>query len=79
MVTEADWKKWQYEDFIPYLDIIFKAFPNDRIMFGSDWPVCLLGGNYGKIKSILEKYTYKLSITKQKRFWGENALNFYNI
>lgn len=79
MVTEADWKKWQYKDFLPYLNIIFEAFPNDRIMYGSDWPVCLLGGNYGKIKSILEKYTDNLSITKQKRLWGENALNFYNI
>lgn len=79
MVTEADWQKWSYQDFVPYLDIIFDAFPNDRVMFGSDWPVCLLGGSYEKVKSIVERYTSNLSPIKLKRFWGENALNFYNI
>jgi len=79
MVTEADWNHWEYDDFVPYLDVIFKAFPKDRLMYGSDWPVCLLGGNYGKIKGIVEQYTTYLSPIATKRFWGENALNFYNV
>lgn len=79
MVTEADLKNWKYDDFVPYLEVIFDAFTNDRIMYGSDWPVCLLGGNYRKIKNIVEQYTSKFSSAESNRFWGENALNFYNI
>jgi L-fuconolactonase len=42
LVTEADWANWKAEDFRPFLDIVFEAFGEDRLMFGSDWPVCLL-------------------------------------
>ncbi|MEM6318598.1 MAG: amidohydrolase family protein [Bacteroidota bacterium] len=79
MVTEADWNKWTYEDFQPYLEVIFEAFPSDRVMYGSDWPVCLLGGAYEKVKEIVERFTQNLSPQNSKRFWGENALDFYNI
>ena len=43
LVTEADWKLWKADDFKPYLDVVFDAFGPDRLMFGSDWPVCLAG------------------------------------
>src|SRR5579885_782023 len=42
MVTEADWKEWRTEDFRPYLDVVFECFGAERLMFGSDWPVCLV-------------------------------------
>lgn len=42
LVTEADWKQWKPEDFTPYIDIVVEAFGTKRIMYGSDWPVCLL-------------------------------------
>ena len=79
MVTEADWTHWSYEDFIPYLDVVFEAFSPDRLLFGSDWPVCLLGGHYDEVKGIPERYTSKLSPRDHARFWGENALDFYKI
>lgn len=79
MVTEADWDKWVYTDFVPYLDVVFEAFSNDRIMFGSDWPVCLIGGNYQKVKGIIEKYMHNLSSEIQGKIWGSNTLDFYNI
>ncbi len=56
MVTEADWKNWKAADFEPYLDVVFEAFGPERLMFGSDWPVCLVAASYAQVKSIVESY-----------------------
>ncbi|MEP6675699.1 MAG: amidohydrolase family protein [Ferruginibacter sp.] len=79
MVTEADWQQWQDEDFFPYLDIIVNAFGMKRIMFGSDWPVCLVAGNYKKVKDITEKYFSSFSNEEQDMFFCKNAVGFYNL
>lgn len=79
MVTEADWKEWKYEDFIPYMDVVFEAFGADRVMYGSDWPVCRVAATYGEMLSIPEKYVAKLSETEQNKFWGDNAAKFYGL
>ncbi|MBE9464377.1 amidohydrolase family protein [Dyadobacter subterraneus] len=79
MVTEADWYNWKNEDFNPYLDIIFEAFGANRILFGSDWPVCLVAAEYGAMKDILSTYVAKLSKDEQKKIWGDNAVKFYSL
>jgi L-fuconolactonase len=79
MVTEADWKNWKPEDFTPYLDVVFEAFGADRLMFGSDWPVCKVAADYTAMKGIVEQYTAKLSANEQTAFWGGNATRFYNL
>ena len=79
MVTEADWKNWEYQDFVPYLDVVFEAFGVDRIMYGSDWPVCLLAAQYNKVKAIFEKYISEFSSDDKRKLWGANALEFYNV
>jgi L-fuconolactonase len=79
MVTEADWKNWVYEDFTPWLDVVFDAFGADRIMFGSDWPVCLLAGNYEQIKGIVDQYLEPFSEEVKAKVWGANAVDFYGI
>ena len=79
MVTEADWKNWKPQDFEPYLDVVFDAFGVDRLMFGSDWPVCLLGGAYTKIKGILEQYIAKRSKEESAKIFGGNAASFYGL
>lgn len=79
MVTEADWQNWKYEDFEPYLEIVFNTFGIDRLMFGSDWPVCNVAGGYDKMISLVTKYTAKLSQTEQEKFWGGNVQKFYNL
>lgn len=79
MITEADWQNWKYEDFEPYLDIVFNTFGIDRLMFGSDWPVCNVAGGYDKMLGTVTKYTSKLSQTEQEKFWGGNAQKFYNL
>jgi L-fuconolactonase len=79
MVTEADFRRWKFEDFKPYLDVIFESFGINRIMFGSDWPVCRLAATYGEVMGILEGYTAGFSKAEQDLFWGGNAMKFYNI
>ncbi|SDF19811.1 L-fuconolactonase [Mucilaginibacter pineti] len=79
MLTEADWHSWKTEDFTPYLDVIFNAFGINRIMFGSDWPVCLLAGGYKRTVEIMQMYCAQLSKNEQSLFWGENAIAFYNL
>ncbi len=79
MVTEADWTNWTYEDFVPWLDIVFEAFGSDRIMYGSDWPVCMLAGTYAQVKGILERYLTPYSTKEKEKIWGENAIRFYDI
>ena len=79
MVTEADWKKWKQEDFTPYLDVVTETFGMKRLMFGSDWPVCLVSCSYKKMKGIVDNYFEKFSETEKSAFYGENAMSFYNI
>lgn len=79
MVTEADWKQWKPEDFTPYLDVVFEAFGTKRLMYGSDWPVCLVAAAYEQVVGLMEQYTLKLSADEQAMFWGGNATKFYNL
>jgi L-fuconolactonase len=79
MVTEADWKAWKPEDFTPYLDVVFEAFGTDRVMYGSDWPVCRVAATYGEMLAIAENYVSKLSKQEQDKFWGGNAVKFYGL
>lgn len=79
MVTEADWKNWKVDDFEPYLDVVFEAFGVEKVMFGSDWPVCQVAAPYKAMANIVTQYTSTLSLSEQSVFWGENAVNFYNI
>jgi len=79
MVTEAGWKNWKKEDFTPYIDVICEAFGPDRIMFGSDWPVCLVAASYEEITSIVSEYFSSFTQNEQELFFGRNAINFYNL
>ncbi|WP_373512896.1 amidohydrolase [Persicitalea sp.] len=79
MVTEADYQAWTYEQLLPYLDAAFEAFGPDRLMFGSDWPVCLVAGSYQAIKGVVEKYTASFSEEEKAKIFGLNASLFYNL
>ena len=79
MVTEADWKNWKAEDFTPYLDVIVAAFGTDRIMYGSDWPVCLVAADYAKTKQIVDDYFSQFSADEQAAFYGKTATAFYKL
>ena len=79
MVTEADWKKWKPVDFKPYLDVIVEAFGIKRIMFGSDWPVCLVAASYSEMMNIVNDYFSSFSQNEQDLFFGNNATSFYKL
>jgi L-fucono-1,5-lactonase len=78
-VTEADLKNWKKEDFIPYFDTVVDSFGIDRIMFGSDWPVCLLGGSFEEMSSLVKEYFSSFTQNEQDKFFGDNAIKFYNL
>jgi L-fucono-1,5-lactonase len=79
MVTETDWKNWHQQDFVPYLDAIVEAFGTKRIMYGSDWPVCLVAASYENVLEIVEQYFASFSENERQLFFGENAIKFYNL
>lgn len=77
MVTEADWFKWNTDTFGFYLDTVFDAFGTDRLMIGSDWPVCTVAGSYKKVLSIIFDYIRKFDNNTQQRILGKNCVDFY--
>lgn len=79
LITEADLKAWTNEDFIPYLDVVVNAFGIDRVMYGSDWPVCLAAGNYKAVLELVKSYFSSFSASEQQLFFGENAIAFYQL
>ena len=79
MVTEADWQNWQKDDFYIYMDLVLENFGIDRLMFGSDWPVCLVAGDYEQVLGIVESYFSALSATEKAKIFGGNAVKFYHL
>jgi L-fuconolactonase len=79
MVTEADFRHWKFEDFKPYIDAIFECFGIERVMYGSDWPVCRLAATFGEVMTILEAYTSSFTEAEREMFWGGNAMRFYKL
>jgi L-fuconolactonase len=79
MVTEAAWGRWQPADFRPYLDVVFGCFGPDRLMFGSDWPVCTLSGTYDEVAQLVQNYLQQFSSKIQEKILGRNAAEFYGI
>ena len=79
MVTEADWKNWKPRDFSPYLDAVVKSFGTNRIMYGSDWPVCLVAASYQQQLNIVTEYFSSFSKSDQEAVFGGNAIKFYNL
>jgi L-fuconolactonase len=79
MVTEAKWGRWAPEDFRPYLDVVFEAFGAERVMIGSDWPVCTLSGDYAATMGIVQSYISGMEACEQDRVLGENCARFYRV
>ena len=77
MVTEADLQAWQPADFRPYLEVVLEAFGEDRLMFGSDWPVCLLAAEYEQVFALVRDCLAVLPGSVQDKVFGGNAERFY--
>ncbi len=79
MVTETNVRNWDKEEFIPYLNIVFEAFGTNRLMIGSDWPVCRLAGSYKQIMQIVSDYISTFKVQDQQKILGENAITAYGL
>jgi L-fuconolactonase len=79
LVTEAKWKQWQPDDFCRYLDTVFYAFGLERLMIGSDWPVCGLSGDYANTMRIVIDYLRQYPPADQSRVLGGNCTQFYRL
>ncbi|ONI74716.1 amidohydrolase [Actinosynnema sp. ALI-1.44] len=79
LVTEADWAQWTVDDLRPYADVVLAAFGPERLMFGSDWPVCLLAGSYGEVVDAAEDLTAGLGRTERDQVFGLTAQRVYGL
>ncbi len=77
MVTEADYKCWTTEQLQPYFDVVLDAFGTNRLMFGSDWPVCLVATQYGSWLEMVKNQILKFSKEEQEKILYKNALKYY--
>jgi L-fuconolactonase len=79
MVTEADWSSWTTVDLHPYVDAALDAFGPERLMFGSDWPVCLLAASYDRVVRADRELLAGLSDDERARIFGETATEVYGL
>lgn len=77
MVTEANWNSWRKEDLFPYLDVVSEAFGLERLMYGSDWPVCLLAGEYQRVYEIIQNWLNQNAQNEATRVMGGVCAEFY--
>jgi L-fuconolactonase len=79
MVTEADWAAWTPADLRPFVESVVDWFGVERLMFGSDWPVCLLAASYASVVEGLKQALGLLSTDDEARIFGSNAVQVYGL
>lgn len=79
LVTEADWQNWKPEHIAPYLDVALETFGPDRLMIGSDWPVCTLAGSFSQVMDLVQDYLTQFSGDVRHAILGGNAERFWNL
>jgi L-fuconolactonase len=79
LVTEADWARWRVDDLRPYVATAVDAFGPDRLMFGSDWPVCLLAAAYPRVREALDGALPALSAAERAAVFGGTAVRTYDL
>ncbi|WP_423819578.1 amidohydrolase family protein [Salinimicrobium sp. TIG7-5_MAKvit] len=79
LVTETPDFSWKAPDFFPFLEVVTDAFGVDRLIFGSDWPVCLSAASYSEVTGIIEKFFSSYLKEDKEKIFGKNAAEFYNL
>jgi L-fuconolactonase len=79
LVTEAEWAQWTVEDLRPYAAHVLSAFGPDRVMFGSDWPVCELAATYDQVHEATRSFTAELSTSEQEDVFAGTAVRAYPV
>jgi L-fuconolactonase len=79
LVTEADWQRWQPSQITPYLDVVFDCFGADRLMIGSDWPVCTVAADYRRTMTVVIDYLAGRPTAEQEAVLGDNAVRLWKL
>jgi L-fuconolactonase len=79
LVTETSWRAWTDADLVPCLDAAAEAFGPERLMFGSDWPVCLLAAEYARVVDVIERWAVRLTTSEHERVFGGTAQDAYRL
>jgi L-fuconolactonase len=79
MVNEADHQSWKASDFQPFLETVVAAFGPERLMFGTDWPVCRLAATYESVEGLVRDFVRGWSPEQSEAFWGGNCARFYGV
>jgi L-fuconolactonase len=79
LVTEADRERWTVADLRPYVDVALEAFGPDRLMVGSDWPVCLLAADYARVFAAAEELLSGCSPDERRQVFGGTATRVYGL
>ena len=79
MVTEADWRNWKPQDITPYLDVAMECFGPERLMIGSDWPVCTIAAFYTDVMNVVSDYLSGYPQDVRNAVLGGNAVKFWNL
>lgn len=79
LVTEAAWDRWQPHELTPVLDWALDCFGAERLMFGSDWPVCLLAANYTRVHEVVSTWAERLSESERRAIFGDTAVRIYRL
>ena len=79
LVTEGDWQNWKPADFTPFLEEVLKAFSIERLMIGSDWPVCTLAADYGSAMNVVLSWAGQFNIDEREALFGKTCARFYDV
>jgi len=79
LVTEASWARWTSDQIRPYLDVAFDAFGWNRLMIGSDWPVCTVSADYARTMNVVIDYVAARPDHERDAVLGGNARRFWNL
>jgi L-fuconolactonase len=79
MVTEADWKHWKPEHIVPYIDVAMDCFGPERLMIGSDWPVCTVAAPYLRTMELVRGYLQRFPEETRDAILGGNAARFWSL
>ena len=79
LVTEGDWQNWKPADFTPFLEEVLKAFSIERLMIGSDWPVCTLAADYGSAMNVVGNWAGQFNIDEREALFGRTCARFYDV
>jgi L-fuconolactonase len=79
LVTEADWHSWKTDDLRPFVNCALEVFGAERMMFGSDYPVCLLAASYDRVLDSFQEVLQYLSVADREKIFSQNAAKFYRL